>query len=118
MKANPVTCHQLRSTNSPEVAFIDGMQLTSSNAETILSITIDPDVNFEKLSICHLSIKINALGRIANYMSLEKRRIMMKTFIESQFNYCPLIWIFHSQTSCNKVLKSTLTSNHPLRLSL
>ena len=28
---------------------------------------------------------------IANYMPLEKLRIVMKTFIESQFNYYPLI---------------------------
>ena len=32
-------------------------------------------------------------------MSLEKRRI----FIESQFNYCPLIWMFHSRTVNNKI---------------
>ena len=29
-------------------------------------------------------------------MSLEKRRALMKAFIESQFNYCPLIWMLHS----------------------
>ena len=33
----------------------------------------------------------------------EKRRIVMKTFIESQFNYCPLIWMFHSQTINYKI---------------
>ena len=49
-----------------------------------------------------MSRKINALGRIANYMPLEKRRIVMKTFIESQFNYCPLIWMFHSRIINNK----------------
>ena len=27
----------------------------------------------------------------------------MKTFIESQFNYCPLIWMFHSRTISNKI---------------
>ena len=27
----------------------------------------------------------------------------MKTFIESQFNYCPLIWTFHSRTIDNKI---------------
>ena len=47
--------------------------------------------------------KINALGRIANYMSVDKRRIVMKTFIESHFNCCTLIWMFHSQTINNKI---------------
>ena len=27
----------------------------------------------------------------------------MKTFIESQFNYCSLIWMFHSRTINNKI---------------
>ena len=36
-------------------------------------------------------------------MSLEKRRALMKAFIESQFNYCPLIWMLHSRTLNNKI---------------
>ena len=51
-----------------------------------------------------MSRKINAFGRIANYMTLEKRRIVMKVFIEFQFNYWTLMWMFHLQTIS---LKST-----------
>ena len=79
---------------SPGVVSIDGIQINSRTAETLLSITIDSELNFDNhlSAICNkVSRKINALGRIANYMSLEKRRIVTKTFIESQFNYCPLI---------------------------
>ena len=36
-------------------------------------------------------------------MSLEKRRTLMKAFKESQFNYCPLIWMLHSGTLNNKI---------------
>ena len=36
-------------------------------------------------------------------MSLEKRRTLMKAFIESQFNYCPLIWMLHSRALNNKI---------------
>ena len=55
-------------------------------------------------AICNkVSRKINALGRIASHMPLEKRRIVIETFIESQFNYCPLIWMFHSRTISNKI---------------
>ena len=50
-----------------------------------------------------MSRKINAVGQIVNYISLKKDRIVMKTLIESQFNYCPLIWMFHSQTISNKI---------------
>ena len=106
MKANPGKCHLLLSTKSPEVVSIDGIQITSSTAETLLGINIDLELNFENhlSAICNnVSRKINALGWIANYISLEKRRLVMKTFIESQFNYYPLIWMFHSRTINNKI---------------
>ena len=36
-------------------------------------------------------------------MSADKRGIVMTAFIESQFNYFPLIWMFHSRTLNNKI---------------
>ena len=106
MKANPGKCHLLLSMKSPEVGSIDGIQIASSTAETLLGIITDSERNFEShlSAICNkVSRKINALGRTANYMPLEKRRIVMKTFIESQFNKCPLIWIFLSRNINNKI---------------
>ena len=106
MKANPGKFHYLLSTKSPEVVSINGIHTTSSNTETLLGITIHSELNFENhLSAkCNkVSRKINVLERIANYMSLEKPRIVMKTFIESQFHYCPLKWMFDSCTINNRI---------------
>ena len=36
-------------------------------------------------------------------MSLEKRRTLMKAFIELQFSYCPLTWMLHSRKLNNKI---------------
>ena len=36
-------------------------------------------------------------------MTTEKLRVLMKAFIESQFGYCPLIWMFHSRTLNNRI---------------
>ena len=36
-------------------------------------------------------------------MNIEKKRIIMKAFIESQFGYCPLIWMFHSRSLNNEI---------------
>ena len=30
-------------------------------------------------------------------MSLNQRRTLVKTFIELQFGYCPLVWMFHGR---------------------
>ena len=36
-------------------------------------------------------------------MGLQKRRILMKFFITLQFNYCPIVWMFHSRSLKKKV---------------
>ena len=106
MKVNRDKCHQLLSTEIPEVVSTEGIQIKSSTAETLLGITSDSELNFENhpSAICNkVSRKINAFGRIANSMSLEKRRTVMKTFIESQFNYYLLISMFYLRAINNKI---------------
>ena len=38
-------------------------------------------------------------------MDIEQQRILMKSYISSQFNYCPLIWMCHSRKLNNKIKK-------------
>ena len=91
MKVNPGKCHILLSTNNPIGVHLEGACITSSLCEKLLGITINSDLTNKFLTnaIHYAELQI---------MSLEKRRIVMKTFFKSQFNYCPLIWILHSRT--------------------
>ena len=43
------------------------------------------------------------MARISNYVDQNKMRVLMKAFIESQFGYCPLIWMFHSRKLNNRI---------------
>ena len=104
MKVNPGKCHILLGTKNAIDVHLEGACITSSSCEK-LGITIDSDLKFDKhiSDLCDkCSKKINALCRVTD-MSLDKRRIVMKTFVESQFNYCPLIWMLHSRTLNNKI---------------
>ena len=40
---------------------------------------------------------------LSNFMSFKEKRILMKTFAESQFEYCPLISMFHSRKANSKI---------------
>ena len=51
------------------------------------------------------SLKIHALATVVHFMSQDKPRILMKAFVESQFGYCSLIWMFHSRKLNNKINK-------------
>ena len=47
--------------------------------------------------------KLSALSRVSMYMGINKRRMLMKSYIFSQFNYCPLVWMCHSRSLNNKI---------------
>ena len=47
--------------------------------------------------------KVNALSRVVPYMTLSKKKILMNLFFNSQFSYCPLIWMSHSRIINNKI---------------
>ena len=67
---------------------------------------MDSELKFEEHinKICNIvNKKLNALHRIGSHMSLDKRKMLLRAFIESQFSYCPLIWMFHSRTLNNKI---------------
>ena len=77
-----------------------------SQSEKLLGMTVDKDLNFNLhlKSLCKkVNQKVSALARIANILPFQKRRIILKTFIESQFSYCPLVWMFCSRTMNKKV---------------
>ena len=47
--------------------------------------------------------KLHALARLSNYIDPIKSEILMNSFIWSQFNYCPLVWMFHDRASNSKL---------------
>ena len=72
----------------------------------LLGINIDSQLNFndQVSSICKKAgRKLTALIRLMKLLTIDQRRILMKSFIESQFKYCPLVWMFHSRELNNKI---------------
>ena len=47
----------------------------------------------------------HALARVGNYMDIKQRKLIMNTFILSQFGYCSLVWMFHNRTLNNRINK-------------
>ena len=71
-----------------------------------MGIYIDNKLDFdEHISKIYkkVSLKLHALSRISHFLSTDKLRTVMKAFIESQFEYCPIIWMFHSRTLNNRI---------------
>ena len=76
--------------------YLEDAFLESEDIVKLLGILIDKELTFEdhiKWLLKKANQKLLALMRVSKYMTQEKLRILLKSFIESQFNYCPLIWM-------------------------
>ena len=52
-----------------------------------------------------VSKKLTAILRMVYFISQKERRVLVRTFFESQFNYCPLLWMFCDRTANGKINK-------------
>ena len=87
---------------------IGDITIKSASYVTLLGITIDSKFNFKE----HINnivkkayYKLYALRRLQKFLTLEKTKIVACSMIESQFAYCPLIWMFCSKTDMQRVEK-------------
>ena len=105
MKSNNDKCHLLVLNHEDNLVKNGDEEIIGSTSIKLLGITIDNKLNFKEhvTKICKKAKqKLHALARIAKYLDTDKLKIIMKTFMESQFNYCPLVWMFHSRPLNNK----------------
>ena len=90
-------------------ALIDNHIINNSEQVKLLGIASKEhafDVYVCKL--CKTLVK-RYLRFLVHYMNMNKRRIIMKSFIESQFGYCPLVWMLHSRI--NRIHEGALLVN-------
>ena len=69
---------------------------------------IDKNLTFKKHIdnlVRKAQYKLHALRRIRKFLTIEKAKILGNAFIDSQFNYAPLIWMFCRKTLYSKIEK-------------
>ena len=108
MKLNTDKCHLLVSGNQHEFmwAKVGDDIIWEQGSAKLLGIDIDNQLKFDKhvAGICtKAGRKLTALIRMATFFTFEKRRVIFKAFFESQFKYCPLVWMFHCRRLNSRV---------------
>ena len=94
--------------NKSYILDIDGIKITDTHEVKLLGVTIDKELKFDKHieNLCkNATYKLHALRRLRKYLTLDKAKLLANSFIHSQFNYAPLIWMFASKTLISKVNK-------------
>ena len=80
--------------------------LEVTNKGKLLGVNFDNNLTMSDhiKQICKLaSNKLYALVRISQNIDEHNRKVLMKSFITSQFNYCPIIWMYCQRKSNNLI---------------
>ena len=99
IKLNEDKCHlMVFGDKSNDVSLnIGRITIKESTEEKLLGVILDKRLYFKQQikSICKKAgQKLYALSRISCFLDIDKLKRIMKAFILSQFNYCPLVWMF------------------------
>ena len=111
MVLNPEKSHFMcigQKIDHAETLNFNNLAIKNSKEVEILGITLDRNMNFHThiKNICRKAgQKLSALLRISPYLDQRKKVLLYKSMIKSQFNYCPLVWMFCSRQSNNLINK-------------
>ena len=85
---------------------IDNQTIKSVPSVELLGIHLDDKLNFNLhiSNICRSAAnQLIAVIRLKNYLNFNAKRVLINSYIISIFNYCPLVWIFSTAKSLNKI---------------
>ena len=89
---------------------IEGNKVSATDCVKLLGVEIDNKLKFDKhvKTLCSkANMNINAFSRLNTYISREQALLICNAALLSNFNYCPLIWLF-----CNKGLNKEINRTH------
>ena len=113
MKSNDDKCHLIVANSNNKFSSISYIYMENEFIESeetveLLGVKIDSKLKFNE-HVTNLvkkgNQKFHALARISKFLCENKLKLVMRTFIVSQFNYCPLLWMFHSRILNDKINK-------------
>jgi hypothetical protein len=97
-----------RNYDSKAFIYLENAFLESEDVVRLLGVHIDNEFKFDehmKLILTEANKKLKGIMRISKYITSDRLRILISAFIESLFNYCPLVWMFQSKAVNNKINK-------------
>ena len=118
MKLNADKCHLLLCGNKStcESVKIGSETILQSDEEKLLGVLIDSDLKFGshlKVLCKKVGIKITLLCKMVIFLDFSQKKLLFQIFIESQFSYCPLVWMF-----CSRKMNRRINSLHERALCI
>ena len=92
--------------HTAEYISIDQKNVKTSSSVKHLEVYIDDKLNFN-LHITKVfrsaANQLHTLKRLQMFLNFEEQKTLINSYFYSNFNYCPIVWMFSSAKSLNKV---------------
>ena len=111
MKPNPKKFQFMiigKSTRQSIILNINNVKIRESSSVVLLGVTIDNRLTFKdhiNILLRRASFKLHALRRIRKYLTAVKAKLLYNAFINDQFNYASIIWMFCQKQDHLKIEK-------------
>ena len=95
-----------KNNHTQEIIKIDKNAVKVKSLVKLLGVQIDAELNFNLyiVNICRSEAnQLNAFIRLKKFLSLEEKKFLINSYFYSNFNYCPLVWMFSHAKSLKKV---------------
>ena len=95
-----------KTNHAQQTTKIDNKAVKVKSSVQLLGVQIDVELNFNLHigKICRSAAnQLNALIRLRKFLGFEEKNVLTKSYFYSNFNYCPLVWMFSHANSIKKV---------------
>ena len=85
---------------------IENEKIRYSSSAKLLGVHVDDKLNFNSHvnEICKSAgNQSNALIRLKSFLGLKQKEVLVNSFINSNLNYCRLVWMFPNKKSLDKI---------------
>jgi hypothetical protein len=99
--------NNLRSQKSSDITVkVGDSEIKESEWVKLLGVKIDNKLNFnEHISkiVKKANSKLAVVRRSFGFLTFSKRKLLLNSFVQSQFTHAPLVWMLHTKTANNKI---------------
>ena len=102
-KFQAIILNKPRHDYSDETIKLDNKTVETVSSVRLLGIQLDDKLSLHVSNTCKSAAKqLSALIRLNNFLCFEGKRVLINSYFMSNFNYCPLVWMFSNATSLKK----------------
>ena len=105
-KSQGININKKKENDTAEYISINQKNIKTSSSVKLLAVHVDNKLNFNLhiTKMCRSAAnQRHALIRLWIFLNFEEKKTLINSYFYSNFNYCPLLWMFSSAKSLNKV---------------